>query len=101
MERAAAELDGSYGAYRADIARASEAIGESQMQIVGIDKQMPDEPETQKQAGPVRLDELQPKLIAVREPPARYTVRAPAGGRVVGVTIFKCGGVVCAGELRR
>src|SRR3546814_7495951 len=28
MERAAAELDGSYGAYRADIARSSEAIGE-------------------------------------------------------------------------
>src|SRR3546814_5135263 len=26
MERAAAELDGSYGAYRADIARSSEAI---------------------------------------------------------------------------
>src|SRR3546814_12181755 len=59
MERAAAELDGSYGAYRADIARSSEAIGESQMQIVGIDKQMLEEAETQKQAGQVRLDELQ------------------------------------------
>src|SRR3546814_15752626 len=82
MERAAAELDGSYGAYRADIARSSEAIGESQMQIVGIDKQMLEEAATQKPAGQVRLDELQPKLIAVREQLARSTVRAPA--RAIG-----------------
>src|SRR3546814_13404449 len=34
MERAAAELDGSYGAYRADIARSSEAIGESDRKSV-------------------------------------------------------------------
>ena len=98
MERAAAELDGSYGAYRADIARSSEAIGESQMQIVGIDKQMLEEAATQKQAGQVRLDELQPKLIAVREQLARSTVRAPASGRVVGLKIFTVGGVVSAGE---
>src|SRR3546814_20571306 len=58
MERAAAELDGSYGAYRADIARSSEAIGESQMQIVGIDKQMLEEAATQKQAGQAHLAEL-------------------------------------------
>ena len=98
MERSAAELDGSYGAYRADIARSSEAIGEAQMQMVGIDQQMLEEVATAKQAGQVRLDELQPKLIAVREQLARSTVRAPAGGRVVGLKIFTVGGVVSAGE---
>ena len=98
MERSAAELDGSYGAYRADIARSSEAIGEAQMQMVGIDKQMLEEVATQKQAGQVRLDELQPKLIAVREQLARSTVRAPASGRVVGLKVFTVGGVVSAGD---
>src|SRR3546814_10643161 len=68
------------------------------MQIVGIDKQMLEEAATQKQAGQVRLDELQPKLIAVREQLARSTVRAPASGRVVGLKIFTVGGVVSAGE---
>ena len=98
MERAAAELDGSHGAFRADIARSSEAIGEAQMQIVGIDKQMLEEVAARQQEVQVRLDELQPKLIAAREQLARSTVRAPAGGRVVGLKIFTVGGVVAAGE---
>src|SRR3546814_6650524 len=59
---------------------------------------MLEEAATQKQAGQVRLDELQPKLIAVREQLARSTVRAPASGRVVGLKIFTVGGVVSAGE---
>lgn len=98
MERAAAELDGSYGAFRADIARSSEAIGEAEMQIVGIDKQMLEEVAARQQEVQVRLDELQPKLISVREQLARSTVRAPASGRVVGLKIFTVGGVVAAGD---
>lgn len=98
MERTAAELDGTYGAYRADIARASEAIGEARMQVVGLDKQMMEEVAAQMREGQVRLDELQPKLVSVREQLVRSTVRAPASGRVVGLKIFTVGGVVSAGE---
>lgn len=98
MERSAAELDGTYGAYRADIARSSEAIGEARMQVVALDKQMMEEVATQMREGQIRLDELQPRLIAVREQLARSTVRAPASGRVVGLKIFTVGGVVTAGD---
>lgn len=98
MERTAAELDGIHGAYRADIARASEAIGEARMQVVGLDKQMMEEVAAQMREGQVRLDELQPKLVSVREQLVRSTVRAPASGRVVGLKIFTVGGVVSAGE---
>lgn len=98
MERTAAELDGSYGSYRADIARSSEAIGEARMQIVSLDKQMMEEVATRMREGQIRLDELQPKLVSVREQLARSTVRAPASGRVVGLKIFTVGGVVGAGD---
>ncbi|ALH79663.1 HlyD family type I secretion periplasmic adaptor subunit [Sphingopyxis macrogoltabida] len=98
MERDAAALDGSYGAYRADIARSSEAIGEARMQVVALDRQMMEEVATQMRDGQIRLDELQPKLVALREQLARSTVRAPASGRVVGLKIFTVGGVVTPGE---
>jgi HlyD family type I secretion membrane fusion protein len=98
MERDAAALDGAYGAYRADIARSSEAIGEARMQIVSLDKQMKEEVAAKMREGQVRLDELQPKLVSVREQIARSTVRAPANGRVVGLKIFTVGGVVGAGD---
>lgn len=98
MERTAAELDGAYGSYRADIARSSEAIGEARMQVVALDKQMMEEVAAQMREGQIRLDELQPKLVSVREQLARSTVRAPASGRVVGLKIFTVGGVVGAGE---
>ncbi|WP_222926961.1 HlyD family type I secretion periplasmic adaptor subunit [Sphingomonas gilva] len=98
IERAAAELSGNYGAYQADVARSSEAIGEARMQMISLDKQMIEQVATQLRDVQVRLDELQPKLVAVREQLNRSVVRAPAGGRVVGLKIFTVGGVVSPGE---
>lgn len=98
IERNAAELDGNYGSYRADVARSSEAIGETRMQMVALDKQKMEEVATQMRDVQIRLDELQPKLIAAREQLERSTVRAPAGGRVVGLKMFTVGGVASAGE---
>lgn len=98
MEREAAELDGQEGVHIADVARLTEAIGETQMQIVSLDRDRMEEVVTQLREVQVRLDELQPKLAAAREQIARATVRAPATGTVVGLTVFTKGGVVGAGE---
>jgi HlyD family type I secretion membrane fusion protein len=40
MERAAAELNGNYGAHGAEIARSSEAIGEARLQMVSLDRKL-------------------------------------------------------------
>ena len=53
---------------------------------------------TQLREVQVRLDEVQPRLISLREQLGRSVVRAPAGGRVVGLKIFTVGGVVAPGE---
>jgi HlyD family type I secretion membrane fusion protein len=98
MERSAAELNGNYGAYQAEVARSSEAIGEARMQIVSLDRERMEEVATQLREVQVRLDELQPRLLAAREQLRRSTVRAPASGRVVGLKVFTVGGVVAAGD---
>jgi len=98
IERSAAALEGEHGSYRADIARSSEAIGEARMQAISLDKQKLEEVAGQLRDVQMRLDELQPKLIATREQLARSIVRAPASGRVVGLKLFTIGGVVAPGE---
>lgn len=97
MERNVSELDGQYGALRADSARTSEAIGETRLQMVSLDRMRLEEITTELGELQQRLDEIQPKLDALREQLAGSIIRAPTGGKVVGLTTFTIGGVVAAG----
>lgn len=99
LERNEAALAGEDGSYRAQIARSGEAIGETRMQLLSLDRQMIEEVTGQLRDVEVRLDELQPKLSALRQQLDRSTVRAPAGGKVVGLKVFTVGGVVGPGEV--
>ena len=99
VERSAAQLDGDYGALRSDVARLQEAIGESRLQMVSLDRRMIEEVATQLREVQVRLDELQPRLFATRERLTQSVVRAPSNGRVVGLKVFTVGGVVAPGEM--
>jgi HlyD family secretion protein len=98
MERGAAELNGNYGALGAEIAKSNEAIGEARMQMRSLERQQLEEVAGQLRDVQLRLDELLPKLAAVREQVTRSMVRAPAEGRVVGLAIHTVGGVVAGGE---
>ena len=98
MERAQAQLDGNFGAYQADIARAGEAAGEARLQIAGVERQLMEEVSTRLRDVQVELGDLQPKLAAVREQLSRAIVRAPASGKVVGLKVFTVGGVIAPGE---
>ncbi len=98
MERGAAQLDGGYGSYTSEIARSSEAIGEARMQIVSLNSKVLESAATQLRDVQVRLDDLQPKLLATREQLKRAMIRATATGRVVGLKAHTVGGVVAAGE---
>ncbi len=98
MEREAARLDGDFGAYNSEIARSSEAIGEARMQSVSIERRTIEDAATQLREVQVRLDEVMPKLAATREQLKASMLRAPATGKVVGLSIFTVGGVVGPGE---
>jgi len=98
MEREVANLDGRDGSLRSDAARLTEAIGETRLEIIGLERRKMEEVASELRDVQVRLDELLPKLNATRQQITRATVRAPATGRVVGLKVFTLGGVVLAGD---
>jgi len=98
MEREIASLEGRDGSLRADASRLNEAIGEARLEIISIDRRTMEEIAAELRDVQVRLDEITPKLEAVRQQIARATVRAPATGQVVGLKVFTEGGVVIAGD---
>lgn len=99
LQRSAASLLGEDGAYRAQIARSNEAVGETRLQALSLDRDRMEEVAGQLRDIQVRLDDLRPKLFSAREQLARSTVRAPAGGRVVAMSVFTVGGVVSPGQI--
>jgi HlyD family type I secretion membrane fusion protein len=98
MERTAAELDGNFGSLGADVARTHEAIGQARMQIVSLTRKVLEDVATQLRDVQLRLDELQPKLIATREQLSRSMIRATATGRVMALKVHTVGGIVAPGE---
>ncbi len=82
----------------AEIARAGEGKGENRMQAVTIRSESLEQVATELRDTQSRLSEVLPKLVSTREQLQRAEVRAPAGGLVVGLTVFTVGGVVAPGQ---
>jgi HlyD family secretion protein len=98
LERTAAQLDGELGSLRAQIARSREAVGETRLQMAGVNTKMGEDVADQLRQIDVQLNELRPRMIELRAQIARNEVRAPASGQVVGLTIFTQGGVIQPGQ---
>ena len=98
LQRDAAQLAGAGGEYSADIARTEQQIGEARLQIVDLDRQRIADDSKDYRDTEMNLSQARPKLVALREQIDRLTVRAPAAGRVVGLSIFTVGGVVGGGQ---
>jgi HlyD family secretion protein len=98
LERAQEELRGRQAAMSSEMARAGEGMGETRMQSLSIRQSNLEEVATDLRDTQSRLSEVLPKLVAAREQLRHSTVRAPATGQVVGLTIFTEGGVVAPGQ---
>jgi HlyD family secretion protein len=98
LQRNQAELGGQRGQYAASIAQAHEQSGEAELQILQVDRQHAEEVSSQLRDVEFQLNDAQPKLSAARDQLARQQVRAPASGKVVGLTAFTAGGVVAPGQ---
>lgn len=99
LERAAAALDGDAGSKIADIASARESIEQTRLQSLVIDRDLIEQADEKLRDVTQRINEVQPKLAAAREQLSRAIVRAPAAGRVVGLSVFTVGGVVAPGQV--
>jgi HlyD family secretion protein len=98
LERNQAQLVGEEGSLVAQIARSREAVGETRLQMAGVNTKMGEDVADQLRQIDVQLNELRPRMIELRAQIARNEVRAPASGQVVGLTIFTQGGVIQPGQ---
>lgn len=98
LERAAAALKGQEAAMTAEMARAGEGMGESRMQSLSLRENLMEDIAADLRDTEGRLQEVLPRLVSIRDELGRATVRSPATGQVVGLTVFTVGGVVSPGQ---
>ncbi len=99
LERAESSLEGEVGSFASKIAEAREAIGQARMQSLVLDSNLIEEADQRLRDVATRLNEVTPQRFQANERLAQTVVRAPASGRVVGLSIFTVGGVVAPGQL--
>jgi HlyD family type I secretion membrane fusion protein len=99
LERAESSLQGEVGSFASKIAEAREAIGQARMQSLVLDSNLIEEADQRLREVATRLNEVTPQRFSASERLAQTVVRAPASGRVVGLSVFTVGGVVSPGQL--
>ena len=98
LERAQEDLRGRAASMSSEMARAGQGMGETRMQALSLRQTSLEEVATDLRDTQSRLSEVLPKLVAAREQLRHSTVRSPATGQVVGLTVFTVGGVVAPGQ---
>lgn len=98
LERAEADLQGTRAENQAAIARARQAIGEAELQIITQERTFQDEVATQLTQTQSELAALEERLRASQDVLTRTQISAPVSGRVVQLRFRTPGGVIQPGE---
>lgn len=98
LQRAEAGLRGQSAELAANAARSEAQIGEMRSQALSLDTDRMQEIAKTLRETEFQLNDLLPKLHALREQLAQTQIRAPATGHVVDLTMFTVGGVVAPGQ---
>jgi HlyD family secretion protein len=98
LERNAASLSGSKSDLTTGIARSQQQIGEMRAQSLGMMAQRSEEIARDLQSVEQAISELIPKLLPLRQRVSDATIRAPATGTVVALTVFSPGALVAPGQ---
>ncbi len=98
LQRTQADLQGNEGDYSASVARTQQEIGEKHIRMEDLLTERDADDTKDLRQTEIQLADLEPKLSALREQIERTTVRSPATGKVVGLTIFTVGGVISPGQ---
>lgn len=98
LERTIAATEGDSGQRSAEIAAARQSIGQNRLQSLVIDRDRSQQAGQQLRDVLHQIDEIQPRLTAVRDQLGRAVVRAPGSGKVVGLSVFTVGAVVGPGQ---
>lgn len=98
LERSIAGLEGQIGEASSNVARAQEGIAEQNQLEMQARNQRATAVALELRDTQMRLAEVGPKLANARAVHERTVVRAPYGGRIVGLNVFAIGAVIGRGE---
>lgn len=98
LERTRAELDGRIGQFRAEIARAGQAIGETRLEMIDLDNQRAAEVVSELRDVQRTIADLREQVRAAEDVLSRRDVVAPVDGSIVNLATVTPGGVVAPGD---
>ena len=98
LQRSKAEIEGALAQNRAAIARAEQAIGETELQILTVRVERADEVAAELNQVQTELLTLEERLVASDDVLRRLEVTAPISGTVMGLRFHSADGVVGPGE---
>lgn len=97
LQRQQAGIRGAKGEAQAEIAKAREGIGETQLQIINVKDQYASKAAEALDDAQARLAAAEERLKAAMHVLGRTDIRAPMAGRVVNLRYFTAGGVIQPG----
>lgn len=98
LQRARADLEGRRGQLTASVSQTQGARHESQIQALEAERNFLERAAANLREVESSLGDVLPKWVAARDQLERTSIRAPATGAVVGLSIFTVGGVVKPGQ---
>lgn len=98
LERSVSQMDAAYADLMARAAAARASIGGVNGEDVQNRRRMQTESAAALRDTEFQLNELRPKWLAARDQLRRTDIRAPVGGRIVGLSVFSRGSVVAPGQ---
>lgn len=98
LQRTQAQISGERGQYAATVAQSQQQAGETRLQIVQVEKTDKEQAANELHDTQAQLNDALPKWTAAKEQLAKFQIRAPVSGTVVGLSVFTVGGVVAPGQ---
>ena len=97
LQREASRLEGEIGEHVAAIARSQQAVGETRLQILQLERQRQEEIATQLRDTQSRIFQLREQLATADDAQRRIEIVAPIDGTVLNLQVFTTGGVIAPG----
>ncbi len=98
MERELARLRGEEAEHIGNIARAEQAIGEAELQIIQATRTRVEEASRQLLETENQIRETRERLVALEDQISRLEIVAPISGRIVGLQVTNAGAVIQPGR---
>ena len=98
VEREVAQVEGERGEIVARIASVRQAIGESQLQIVQLEKAFLESVQDELRKTQTEIFDLAQRVAGAKEQIDRLLIGAPVSGVVVDLAVHTVGGVIAAGS---